>query len=135
MSIKNNKPTKYRIPYATRFEIALCIALACLNIALLALFCELFSEISTVFPAIFVALMYLLEVALIGANHKSNLKVYPRQTIHRLLNEEGSIIIKNSLYPVIAMDIHGVILWYNDSMRAIINVEDTMVGRNIEEIL
>jgi len=134
MSIKNSKPAKYRIPYATRFEIAICIALACINIALLALFCELFSNISAVFPAIFTVLLYLLEVALIGANHKSNLKIYPRQNIHYLLNEEGSVVIKNSLYPVIAVDIHGVILWYNDSMRAIMNAEDTMVGRNIEEV-
>ena len=109
MSIKNSKPAKYRIPYATRFEIALCIALACVNIALLALICELVN-VSAVFPAIIIALLYLVEVALIGANHKANLKVYPRQNIHHLLNEEGSIIIKNSLYPVIAMDIHGVIL-------------------------
>ena len=132
--MKNTRPTKYRIPYATRFEIALCIALACLNIALLALFCELVDNVSAVFPAITIALLYLVEVALIGANHKANLKIYPRQNIHYLLGEEGSIIIKNSLYPVIAMDIHGIILWYNDSMRAIISAEDTMVGKNIEEI-
>ena len=132
--MKNTRPTKYRIPYATRFEIALCIALACLNIALLALFCELVDNVSAVFPAITIALLYLVEVALIGANHKANLKIYPRQNIHHLLGEEGSIIIKNSLYPVIAMDIHGIILWYNDSMRAIISAEDTMVGKNIEEI-
>lgn len=132
--MKNTRPTKYRIPYATRFEIALCIALACLNIALLALFCELVDNVSAVFPAITIALLYLVEVALIGANHKANLKIYPRQNIHHLLGEDGSIIIKNSLYPVIAMDIHGIILWYNDSMRAIISAEDTMVGKNIEEI-
>lgn len=133
MSIKNSKPAKYRIPYATRFEIALCVALACVNIALLALICEIV-KVSAVFPAIFVALLYLLEVAFIGVHHKSNLKVYPRKNIHRLLSEEGSIVIKNSLYPVVAVDIHGVILWYNDSMRAIINSEDTAVGKNIEEI-
>ena len=133
MSIKNKKPAKYHIPYATRFEIALCIALGCLNIALLALFCELFN-VSAVFPAIFAALLYLLEVALISVNHKSNLKVYPRKNIHHLLSEEGSVIIKNSLYPVVAMDVHGRILWYNDSMRAIVNSEETLVGKNIEEI-
>ena len=133
MSLKNNRTVKFRIPYATRLEIAICIALACVNIAILALLCE-FLNISAVFPAIFVALSYLVEVAVIGFHHKSNLKVLPRKSIYRLLEEDGSIVIKNSLYPVIAVDIHGTILWYNDSMRAIIPYEETLVGDNIARI-
>jgi len=94
MSYKNNKSQKFKIPYATRFEIALCIALGCVNIAILALVCE-FTSVSAVFPAIFVALAYLVEVAIIGFHHQSSIKVMPRKTIHKLLQEEGSIIIKN----------------------------------------
>ncbi len=133
MSLKNNRFFKFRVPYASRLEIASCIALACLNIAILAVLCE-FLEVSAVFSAILVALAYLIEVAVIGLNHKSNLKMLPRKNIHRLLDEDGSIVIKNSLLPVVALDIHGTVLWYNDSMRAIIPSEDTMVGENIDKI-
>lgn len=133
MSSKNNRFGKFKVPYATRFEIAICIALACVNIALLAVFCEFFN-FSSVFSALFVALMYLAEVAVIEMNHKSNLKFLPRKSIHRLLEEDGSIVIKNSLFPVVAMDIHGTILWYNDSMRAIIPSEETLIGDNVEKI-
>jgi len=133
MSYKNNKSQKFKIPYATRFEIALCIALGCVNIAILALVCE-FTSVSAVFPAIFVALAYLVEVAIIGFHHQSSIKVMPRKTIHKLLQEEGSIIIKNSLSPIISTDIHGTILWYNDSMRAILDSDDTLIGDNITSI-
>lgn len=133
MSFKNNRHVKLRIPYASRFEIALCIALACVNIAVLAVISE-FWEVSTVFAAIAITLVYLIEVSFIGMNHKANLKVHPSGSIHKILNEDGSIVIKNSLYPVVALDVHGTVLWYNDSMRAIIQSEDTLVGENIEKI-
>ena len=133
MSLKSNRFVRFRVPYASRVEIALCIALACVNIAILAVLCE-FLKVSAVFSAILVALVYLVEVAVIGLKHKSNLKMLPRKNIHRLLDEDGSIVIKNSLLPVVALDIHGTVLWYNDSMRAIIQSEDTMVGENIDKI-
>lgn len=133
MSFKNSRHVKLRIPYASRFEIALSIALACVNIAVLAVIAE-FWETSAVFAAILVTLIYLIEVSFIGLNHKSNIKVHPSASIHRILNEDGSIVIKNSLYPVIALDVHGTVLWYNDSMRAIIQSEETLVGENIGKI-
>ena len=133
MSVKNNRLVNFRIPYASRFEIGLCVSLACINIAILAVICE-FWNVSAVFPAIIIALVYLVEIAIIGMKHKSVLKVIPSQNIHNLLNEDGSIVIKNSLSPIIAVDIHGTVLWYNDSMRAIIHSEETMVGENIEKI-
>ncbi len=133
MSIKNNRFVKFKIPYASRFEIALSVALACINIAILAVICE-FWDVAAVFPAIIISLVYLIEIALIGMNHKANLKIYHAKSIHSLLQEDGSVVIKNSLYPIIAFDIHGTILWYNDSMRAILPTEETMVGESIERI-
>ncbi len=133
MSQKNNKKLKYRIPYASRFEIALIILLACLNIAILALVCSLV-EISTVFPAVFVTLAFLLEISIIEFNHKSNLKVLPKKSIHKLLGEDGSVVIKNLLSPVVAVDVHGTVLWYNDSMRAILPSNVAYLGDNIEKI-
>ena len=133
MSLKGNKSVKSRIPYATRFEIGLCIALACVNITAVALACE-FLKVSAVIPAIFAVLVYLIEVTLIEIHHKSNIKMLPRKSIHKLLTEDGSVVLKNSLYPVIAFDVYGTILWYNDSMRAIILTEETLVGENVQKI-
>ena len=132
MSLKN-KSTKFKIPYATRFEISLYVAFACISFAILAVLCEFFNK-SAVFSAIFVSIFYLLVVAVIGINHKASLKVLPRKNIHRLLGEDGSVIIKNLLSPVIAVDVYGTILWYNDSMRAILHSEETLVGNNIDTI-
>ena len=133
MSTRKNMAQKYRIPYATRVELSLLVVLACINVVAVALVCE-FVEISAVFPAIIAVFLYLVEVFIIEYNHKSNLKALPVRSIHSVLSEQSSIVIKNSLYPVIALDAYGTVLWYNDSMRAILSGEDTMVGRNVEEI-
>ncbi len=124
---------KYHIPYASRFEIALSVALACINIAFVAVICE-FTEFNAVFAALIFTFVYLVEIALIGKNHRANLKVMPSKSIHKLLDEDGSIVIKNSLYPIIALDTHGTILWYNDSMRVLIQKVDTLVGENVEKV-
>ncbi len=127
------RSVKYRIPYATRFEFLLCAVLACVNIIILALILE-FWKISAAVPAVIVTFVYLIELSLIEYSHKASQKIVPRKSIHRLLSEDGSIIIKNSLYPVIALDKHGTVLWYNDSMRAILPFEETLVGDNIEKV-
>ena len=124
---------KYHIPYASRFEIALSAALACINIALVAVISE-FTEFSAAITALIFTLVYLVEIAVIGKKHRANLKVMPTKSIHRLLDEDGSIVIKNSLYPIIALDNLGTILWYNDSMRVLIQKVDTLVGENIESV-
>jgi c-di-AMP phosphodiesterase-like protein len=133
MSLKDKKSVNYRIPYASRFELMLCVCLACLNIAVLAIVCE-FVYISNALVAVLVTIAFLGEVAVIGVNHRANQKIYHRRSIHRLLSEDGSIVIKNSLYPVVALDMYGTVLWYNDSMRALLTSEETLVGANIEKI-
>ena len=65
---------KVKVPYATRFEIALVVVLGCFNIALVAIMCELF-DISSVIFAILGALLYLSEIALMALNHKKTLKM------------------------------------------------------------
>ena len=131
MRSKKNNLLKLKIPYASRFEIALSTVLACVNIAILAVILE-FWNVSAIIPATIIAFLYLAEIALIEYNHKSTQKILPRKSIHKLLNEDGSIIIKNSLYPVIAFDSHGTILWYNDSMRVILPYDETIVGENVK---
>ncbi len=122
-----------KIPYASRFEIALCVCLACFNIALLAVVLE-FWNVSAVIPSVLTVLAYLIEVSVIGIRHKANLKLYPRKSIHKLLLEEGSVVLRNSHSPVMAFDKYGTLLWYNDSMRAILRSEETLVGQNIEAV-
>ena len=56
---------KYHIPYASRFENALSAALACINIALVAVISE-FTEFSAVVTALIFTLVYLVEIAVIG---------------------------------------------------------------------
>ena len=133
MSENKHNQVNFRVPYASRFEIALCVALACLHLAVLAVLCEFFKT-SAFFSAILVALAYLIEVAVIGFKHQSKQKVLPNKNIHELLDEKSSVVLKNALSPVIAVDIYGTILWYNDSMRAIIQSDDTMVGQNIDKV-
>ena len=130
---KNNRAVKLHVPYATRFEIALSVALGCLNIGILALVCE-FWNITASIPALMVAFLYLAEISVIGYKHKANIKMLPRKNMHKLLLEEGSVVIKNSLSPVIALDMHGTVLWYNDSMRAILSDEESFVGQNIDTV-
>ncbi len=134
MLTRKNKFPKARIPYASRIEFALAIALAAVNIIVFALLAE-FWHVSKVFPALIVIAVYLLEITLLELNHKNYITVLPRKNIQKLLMEEGSEIIKNSLSPVIAMDRHGIILWYNDTMRNTLNLEETLVGQNISEII
>ncbi len=133
MEEKGLKIKKNNIPYASRFEIALTVALACVNIAALSAIVE-FTSLRAVFAAPLFTLLYLAEIAVIGKKHKASIKAMPTKSIHKLLEEDGSIVIKNSLYPIIALDVYGTILWYNDSMRAIIQKADTLVGENIETV-
>ena len=133
MQERNNRAQKFRIPYASRYEFVLCIALACLNLALLAVLC-LITDINEAILACAVAFVYLLEVTCISLKHKENLKMLPRKNIHKLLNEDGSVILKNSLSPIIAIDKHGTVLWFNDSMRAIFDSDEIILGDDITRI-
>ncbi len=130
---KKSKSTKFKIPYISKTEFLLSIVLACVNIALLAALCE-FVNISNVILAFGVLALYMAEIVYISAKHGEGQKLLPRKSIHRLLGEEGSIVFKNSLSPIIALDKNGVVLWYNDSMRAILNTDENFVGDNIENI-
>ncbi len=130
MSAKNNNN---KVPYASRFEIALCVSLACLNIAILALMCT-FLKILPVFSALIVVLLFLAEIAVISIKHKSNIDVLPRRNIHKILAEDSSIVLKNSYNPVVSIDIYGTILWYNDAMSNLLTSRETMVGKNIDQL-
>ena len=131
--LKNKKSSKFKIPYISKMEFVLSAILACVNFTILAILCE-FVNIDNVFLTFIVIAAYLAEIVFICAKHSENQKLLPKKSIHRLLAEESSVVLKNSLAPVITLDRNGTILWYNDSMRVILNTEENLVGDNIENL-
>ncbi len=134
MSLNSNRSSKKRIPFASRYEIGVAIALACLNLFILAVLCEIFDSVPTALFAIPLALIYLGEIALLGFFRVASLSSLPEKNIHGLLSEDGSVIIRNSVSPIIAIDSIGTVLWYNDSMRNILPGDANLVGDNVERI-
>ena len=134
MSLNSNRNSKKRIPFASRYEIGVAILLACVNLFILALLCELFDSVPTSLFAIPTVLVYLGEIALLGYFRSAALSSLPEKNIHELLSEDGSVIIRNSVSPIIAIDSIGTILWYNDSMRKILPSDANLVGDNAERI-
>ncbi len=132
--MNNWQKDKLNIPFASRAELVLAIALGCLNIALVALVSSLLS-LDAVFVAIAVTVIYLAEIALIGAKRTASTEAVPSKNIHELLLEEGSVVLKNSLSPTIAFDYYGTVLWYNDAMRSVLGAEVNFVGADIGDIM
>ena len=132
--MNNWQKDKLNIPFASRGELVLIIALGCVNIALVALISSLFT-IDAIFVAIVVAVLYLAEIALIEAKRSADATVIPGKNIHALLNEEGSMVIKSMASPVIAFDYYGTVLWYNDAMRTVIGQDVNFIGTDIGNII
>lgn len=126
---------KMRIPYASRLEFVIAIALACLNLIIFAVLTEFLKDISPAFFAVGLTIIYLIEITLLGLMRAAEAKMLHKRDIHDLLEEDGSVVIKNSLSPIVALDSHGTILWYNDSMRATRPDGENLVGDNINNLL
>jgi len=133
MSSNSKKNSKGHIPFASRLEIGIAIALACLNIVILAILCQ-FIDAPAALLALPVILIYLLEIAFLGYMRKASVSMLPEANINRMLSEDSSVIIKNSTTPIIAIDSYGTVLWYNDAMRHIIPLEENLVGENVDTI-
>ena len=133
---KNNGSDKNRIPYASRLQLAVSIALGCINMALFAVATDLlYDKINLVVIAVIVIGIYLLEIALLGIKRAESAQIVPDFKIHDLLSEEGSIVIKNLHAPVISLDSRGTILWYNDAMRKARFTDENFVGKNISSLI
>ena len=121
-------------PYASRLDLMLSVALGVFNIAILALLCE-FVNLDRVVLAIIITVVYLAEISLIGVRRSSYTKVLPDKNIQGLLEEEGSVVFKNSTSPVIAFDKRGRILWYNEAARAAVTSYENYIGRDLSELM
>lgn len=133
MSFKFRRSSKKQVPFASRKEIGISILLACVNLVLLAVLCELI-ETPAVLIALPLLLLYLAEVALLGFLRASDISVVPEKDIYKLLNEDGSVIIKNTISPILAVDLYGTVLWFNESMRSILPGDDNYIGKNVDEL-
>ena len=125
MSKKNDN-----IPFASRRELTLTIALACLNIGILGLILHLFDGINNVIPCVVTVLVYLAEVAVLGVIRKNRQLSLPSENIYDLLEESGSIVFKNSNHPIAAFDDDGILLWCNEAMLDVLKADENPIGKD-----
>lgn len=130
---KYDKDSKLHVPYASRFDLVVYVALGCLNIAIAALLSSLLN-IDEVLLAVTTTLLYLLEVAVINLRRSSLSDMLPEASIHSLLHEGGSVVFKNSSAPVVTFDMQGRVLWYNDAMAEVLPDGDSYVGKDLADI-
>ena len=128
---KNNK-TKRHIPYASRAELGVAVGIACLNIAALALLTA-FTEIPPAVCAVITTLVFLAEIAALGAYIASRARIAPTESVHSLMSEEGSTVFRSTKKPVITFNSFGKVLWYNDAMCEILPTDTNFVGKDIAD--
>ena len=121
------------IPFASRFETVLLAVLGCMNIVLLAVLLK-YTEIEEVLIAVSVVFIYLAEAALIGLYRVKSQKVAPVKNITELLSENGSVVFKASLSPIVVFDSYGTVLWYNDAMREALGSYENFIEKNVTDV-
>ena len=94
---------KNNVPFASRRELVLSIALACLNITVFGLFCE-FTEINKAVLAVCVVLIYLLEISALGVMRQKQQSSEPDIGMHEILLETSSTVLKNTSQPIATFD-------------------------------
>ena len=124
---------KNNVPFASRHELVLSIALACLNITVFGLFCE-FTEINKAVLAVCVVVIYLLEIAALGVLRQKQQNSEPDIGMHEILLETSSTVLKNTNQPIATFDEQGKILWCNDAMLKMLRFEENPIGMGIETV-
>ena len=130
---KNKLSQKKHIPYISRLGFVLCAMLGCVNMAIVALICEYFTVSASIVTVAFTAL-YLLEILIIGLKRSASSKISDNISIHNLLSEDSSVMLKNSKKPSIVIDKNGTVLWYNDSMREALGTYENYIDKNVSDI-
>ena len=124
---------KNNAPFASRRELVMCIALACLNITIFGLFCE-FSAINKAVIAVGVVFIYLLEISALGVLRQKQQSAEPNVSMFDILEETSSTVIKNAKQPIATFDDRGKILWCNDSMLNVLKMEDNPIGMTVDKV-
>ena len=131
---KNEKNQKVHIPYASRKELIAAICLSFLDIAAMALLLTL-TDIPPVIPAAAISALFLIEMILLTLRVRSRVHIAPAESIHALMNEEGSVVFRTTDKPVITFDRSGKVLWYNDALRDVLPPEANFVGRSVSDAI
>ena len=125
---------KYDVPFASRKELVVSIALACLNIALFALICTFFEGVNAIVLAIALILLYLIEIVVLSSFRQKKIQYIPEDGIHGLLSERTSVVLKNTAQPVASFNPDGVLVWANAAMLQLLDAEENPIGKSIDAI-
>lgn len=130
----NNR--KNNTPFASRRQLVICAALACVNMALVAVASFfLGSTVGVSVLTVSAVAIYLVEVALVGVARKREQECVPEEGITGLLSERSGVILRNTLKPVAVFNDEGIMVWCNAAMLEILASEDNPVGRPIDSVL
>lgn len=127
----SNKTTN--IPYATRAELVIAVALGCLNIAIFALLANLW-KYDIIFLALAVLLVYLCEIVILGIKHKVNAEIANSPDVYELLMQKSSTVLRDTSVPIVLFDSFGTVLWCNVAMRELLTVAQNPISRNVTEV-
>lgn len=131
--MKDTKKTM-NIPYATRAELVIAVALGCLNIAIFALLANVW-KYDIIFLALAVLLVYLCEIVLLCLRHSVNVEIANSPDVHSLLMQKSSTVLRDTSAPIILFDSYGTVLWCNVAMRELLTEEVNPISRNVTEVL
>ena len=132
--MSNNDNKIKRVPYATKAETILYVVFACLCIIAVAIL-GYATEIDILVWATVAVLLYLVIVTVIGFARKKTSSYVPSKTIYQMLEETAGKVIKDTQMPALAINSHGIILWYNEALAEKFTPDENFVGRNASEIL
>lgn len=127
----SNKTTN--IPYATRAELVIAVALGCLNIAIFALLANLW-KYDIIFLALAVLLVYLCEIVILGIKHKVNAEIANSPDVYELLMQKSSTVLRDTSVPIVLFDSFGTVLWCNVAMRELLTDAQNPISRNVTEV-
>ncbi len=126
-----NEPRKNKVPYAPKDEYVSIVSLGCLHIGLLAVLVS-YTQVSPLLLATVSVLAFLVEVLVFSLLRRKNAGIASRTDLHSVIHHALGGVLKNTSYPSFIVDMHGFLLWYNDSARKILPEEENYIGFNIE---
>ncbi len=127
-----NKKAKNDVPFISRRELVICIALACVNILLFALVESLVKDFNGMILAVSFILLYLVEISVLSYFRQKKIAYVPEGGIHGLLSERSSEIMKTTAHPVATFNGEGIMVWANASMLELLNCEENPIGKSID---
>ena len=123
---------KNDVPFISRKELVISIALACLNIVLFALVTIFYVNVNKTVLAISVIILYLAEIVMLSVLKQKKIQYSPEGGIHGLLGERASTVLKNTAAPICAFNSSGELVWANAAMLEVLDLEENPIGKGID---